>query len=72
MADVAHQGHSYILNEDKLGSDREFSALVALEKGIPLTNRFRHSFVERSSKRPALYDQPLPKRNATTYCRHWA
>ncbi len=36
IADVAHQGASGVLNEGKLGNDREFSTLVAC-----LSRKFR-------------------------------
>lgn len=36
IADVAHQGESGILNERKIGNDREFTLLFEWEKNITL------------------------------------
>lgn len=56
MADVANQGMSSVLNEDKLGNDREH--LDRVEKylaGLPMV--VFPSMLDRSCPGPAVYHQ---------------
>lgn len=39
IADVVHQGQSFVLNENKLGNDREKSPIFVVEESInPISN----------------------------------
>lgn len=65
IADVAHQGKSAVLNEDKLGNDRE--PLLALLVSMSRTYIYSPlSLVARPSQRSASYDQPLSYPDAST------
>ena len=66
VADVAHMGLSYVLNEEKLGNDR--NSLWLWNRGMcrMLMSTRYSSLMERSFKRSASYHQPLSRSNAAT------
>ena len=67
IADCAHQGMSYVLNEDKLGNDRRH--IHRLNYSIKLIVA-SNSVLEGPHSRSLIHGQPFPEGNASAIDRY--